>query len=38
LSARGRHTLVVRDLEPERSIDRPLGVIRAMDRSTGKPD
>jgi len=38
LSARGRHTLVVRDLEPERSIDRPLGVIRARDHSTGKPD
>ena len=27
LSARGRHALVVRDLEPERSIDRQLGVI-----------
>jgi hypothetical protein len=37
LSAHGRHALVVRDLEPARSIDRPLGVIPAIDHSSGKP-
>jgi hypothetical protein len=33
-----RHSLVVRDLLPERSIDRPLGVIPRTDRVSGQPD
>ena len=37
-SVRERHTLVVRDLEPERSIDRLLGVIPAKDQSRGRPE
>jgi hypothetical protein len=40
LPAPGRHTLVVRDLAPERSIDRPLGMIpapAAHSRVPGSP-
>lgn len=38
LSAPGRHTLVVRDLTPHQSIDRPLGVISRAAAAGRNPD